>query len=83
MVYEYLHSQCQQLLEEITDVTTMQCNLNSAAPFTSAPTYHLQILMSCRAALCDQLYSCHESISTIDDIISYMYNLGVFSTRPL
>jgi hypothetical protein len=77
-VYDYLCSQHQQVLEETTNATTIQSNLNSAAPFASGPKYHLNILISRSAVLCDQLYTYHESISTIDDIISYIYDLGVF-----
>jgi hypothetical protein len=79
-VYEYLESQHHQSIEEISDVTLIEENIDSMTPFVDTAHYYVNILMIHHAALCSNVSSYNDRIGTIDDIISYIYDLGLLTT---
>jgi hypothetical protein len=77
--HQYLDSQCQELVEEMSDMAAIADNLEADFPFADTADIHVSMLMMRRGLLCSTY---NEQISTIDDLITYINNIQPLGSDP-
>jgi len=69
---QYLDSQHQELVEEMSDMAAIADNLESNSPFTETSDIHVGMLMMHQELLCSKY---NDQISTIDGFITYINDI--------
>jgi len=77
--HDYLDSQCQKLIEEMSDMAAIADDLDADFPFADTKDVHVSMLMTRRGSLCNTY---NEQISTIDDLITYINDVQPLGSDP-
>jgi len=77
--HQYLDSQRQELVEEMSDMAAIADNFEANFPFVDTADIHVSMLMMRQGLLCSTY---NEQISTIDDLITYINDVQPLGSDP-